>query len=94
MSEMNNISLGTSASTYLTLNGNRNFCFILCRYTDEIFERDCKGKMKGGTDWKLITLALDRDPWKLYLMFPSREIDKKNCVKIIRKFIYVKFRTS
>ena len=49
MSEMNNISLGTSASTYLTLNGNRNFCFILCRYTDEIFERDCKGKMKGGT---------------------------------------------
>ena len=31
--------------------------------------------MKGGIGWKLITLALDRDPWKLYLMFLSREID-------------------
>ena len=31
--------------------------------------------MKGGIDWKLITLALDRDPWKLYLMFLSQEID-------------------
>ena len=35
--------------------------------------------MKGGIGWKLITLALDRDPWKLYLMFLSREIDKQLC---------------
>ena len=34
--------------------------------------------MKGGIGWKLITLALDRDPWKLYLMFLSREIDLQN----------------
>ena len=32
--------------------------------------------MKGGIGWKLITKALDRDPWKLDLMFLSREIDK------------------
>ena len=24
--------------------------------------------MKGGIGWKLITLALDRDPWKFYLL--------------------------
>ena len=35
-----------------------------------------KEKWKG---WKLITLALDRDPWKLYLMRLSREIDIKLC---------------
>jgi len=27
--------------------------------------------MKGGIGWKLITLALDRDPWKFYMMFLS-----------------------
>ena len=26
-----------------------------------------------------LTLALDRDPWKLYLMFLSREIDLQLC---------------
>ena len=35
--------------------------------------------MKGGIDWKLFTSALDRDPWKLDLMFLSREIDIKLC---------------
>ena len=35
--------------------------------------------MKGGKGWKLITLALDRDPWKLYLMFLSQEIDLQLC---------------
>jgi len=42
--------------------------------------RNWKGKIKGGISWKLITLALDRDPWKLYLMFLSREIDIKLCL--------------
>jgi len=27
----------------------------------------------------IITLALDRDPYKLYLMFLSREIDTRLC---------------
>ena len=35
--------------------------------------------MKGGIGWKLITLAPDQDPWKLYLMFLSREIDIQLC---------------
>ena len=35
--------------------------------------------MKGGIGWKLITLALDRDPWKLYLMFLSQETDLQIC---------------
>ena len=35
--------------------------------------------MKGGIDWKLITLALDRVAWKFYLMFLSREIDLQLC---------------
>ena len=35
--------------------------------------------MKGGIGWKLITLALDPDPWKLYPMFLSREIDLQLC---------------
>jgi len=35
--------------------------------------------MKGGIGWKLIILALDRDPWKLYLMFLSRETDLQLC---------------
>ena len=35
--------------------------------------------MKGGIGWKLITLALDNDPGKLYLMFLSREIDLQLC---------------
>ena len=33
--------------------------------------------MKGGIGWKLIALALDRDPWKLHLMFLFLEIDIK-----------------
>ena len=47
--------------------------------TKMIYWRDCKGKMKGARSWKLITLGLDRDPWKLYLMFLSWEIDIKLC---------------
>ena len=58
--------------------------------------------MKGGIGWKLIALALDRDPWKLYLMFLSREINiqlyqiytKINIYTIlykIRGFKYIKF---
>ena len=35
--------------------------------------------MEGGIGWKLINLALDRDPWKLYLMFLSWEIDLQLC---------------
>ena len=35
--------------------------------------------MKGGIGWKQITLALDCDPWKLYLMFLSRETDLQLC---------------
>ena len=35
--------------------------------------------MKGGIEWKLITLALDREPWKFYLMFLSREVDLQLC---------------
>jgi len=35
--------------------------------------------MKGGIGWKLITLALDSDPWKLHMMFLSREIDIQLC---------------
>ena len=35
--------------------------------------------MKMGIGWKLITLALHRDPWKLYLMFLSRETDLQLC---------------
>ena len=46
--------------------------------------------MKGGIDWKLITLALDRDPWKLYLMFLSQEIDLQLC-QIYTKLIYIQF---
>ena len=56
-------------------------------------EGTVKKQWKEGIGWKLITLALDRDPWKFYLMFLSREIDI-NCVKIIQKFIFVKFRKS
>ena len=35
--------------------------------------------MKGGVGWKLITLALNRDPWKFYLMFLCRETDLQLC---------------
>ena len=38
-------------------------------------QSDCEGKIKGDIDWKLIALAFDRDPWKLYPMFLSRQID-------------------
>ena len=44
--------------------------------------------MKGGIGWKLITLALDRDPWKLYLMFLSREIDIQLCQNYTKINIY------
>ena len=44
--------------------------------------------MNGGIGWKLITLALDRDPWKLYLMFQSREIDIKLCQLYTKINIY------
>ena len=33
--------------------------------------------MERGIGWKLIILDNDSDPWKLYLMFLSREIDIK-----------------
>ena len=35
--------------------------------------------MKGGIGWKLITIVLDRDPWKLYLIFLSREFHINLC---------------
>ena len=44
--------------------------------------------MNGGKVWKLITLALDRDPWKSYLMFMSRETDIKLCQIHTKIFIY------
>jgi len=44
--------------------------------------------MKGGIGWKLITLALDRNPWKLYLMFLSRETDLQLC-QIYKKNEYI-----
>jgi len=47
--------------------------------------------MKVGIGWKLITLALDRDPRKLYMMFLFREIDLKLCqiYTKIRIYIYI-----
>ena len=47
--------------------------------------------MKGGIDWNLSYLGVDRNPCEFYLMFLSREIDKKNCVKFIQKSVYTKF---
>ena len=47
-----------------------------------------EGKMKGGIGWKLITLALDCDPWMFYLMFLSREIDIKLCQFYTKIHIY------
>ena len=44
--------------------------------------------MKGGIGWNLITLALDPDPWKFYLMSLSRETDLQRC---LRKLIYIQF---
>ena len=46
-----------------------------------------------GIGWKLITLALDRDPRKLYMMFLFREIDLKLCqiYTKIRIYIYIQF---
>ena len=47
--------------------------------------------MKEGIGCKLIILALDRDPWKFYLMFLSQEIDVKLCqilIDIIDNNIY------
>ena len=37
---------------------------------------------------------VDRYPWELYLMFPSREIDKKKYVKVTWKSINIKFLTK
>ena len=47
-------------------------------------------KLKGTVKekWKLITSALDRDPWKLYLMFLSREIDIQLCQIYTKTNIY------
>ena len=55
--------------------------------------RDCTGKIKGVIDGKLITLALDRDPCKLYLMFLSQEIDVKLCQIYTTIHIYI-YRNS
>ena len=47
--------------------------------------------MKGGVGWNLSNLGVDRNPCEVYLMFLSREIDKKNCLNIIQKSVYTKF---
>ena len=47
--------------------------------------------MKEGIDWNLSYLGVDRNPCVLYLMFLSRQIDKKNGVKFIQKSVYTKF---
>jgi len=41
-------------------------------------------------NWKLITLALDRDPWTLYRCSYLEKLIY-NCVKFIRKLIYIQF---
>ena len=35
--------------------------------------------MKGGKDWNLSILGVDRDPWEFYLMFISQEFYTKLC---------------
>ena len=51
--------------------------------------------MKGGIGWKLITLALERDPWNVYLKFLSREIDIKLCQFYAKIHIYtISYRNS
>ena len=45
------------------------------------------GKIKSGIGWYLNYLGVDRNPCEFYLMFLSREIDKKNCVKFIPKSV-------
>ena len=50
--------------------------------------------MKGGIGWKLIPLALDRDPWKSYLMFLSREIDIQLCQMYTKINVYTIFYKS
>ncbi len=47
--------------------------------------------MKVGIGWKLITLALDRDQRKLYMMFLFREIDLKLCQIYTKIRIYIQF---
>ena len=47
--------------------------------------------MKGVIGWDLSYLRVDRNPCEFYLMLLSREIDKKNGVKFIRKYIYMHF---
>ena len=54
----------------------------------DIHQKDCKGKMKGDIGWSIITLALDRDPWKLYLMFLSREINWKLCQIYTKVYVF------
>ena len=44
--------------------------------------------MQRDIGWKLITLTLDRDPWKLFLMFLSPEIDIKLCQIYMKIQIY------
>ena len=46
---------------------------------------------EGGIGWKLITLALVRDPWKSYLMFLSRETDLQLCQIYTKINIYIQF---
>ena len=77
------------------LNKYWKFSFSLDYYLewldDFIIGNNFKGTAKENwKGWKLITLALDPDPWKLYLMFLSREIDIKLC-QILRKCIYIQF---
>ena len=52
--------------------------YVYCTTFPNFLKGTVKEKWKGPViDWKIITLALDRDPWKFYLMFLSREIDTK-----------------
>ena len=51
--------------------------------------------MKGGIGWKLTTLALDHDLWKLYMMFLSREVNIKMCQIYTKIHIYtILYRNS
>ena len=83
----------------LGLNKYWKFLFSLDYYLewldDFIIGNNSKGTAKENwKGWKLITLALDPDPWKFYLMFLSREIDKKLCqiyTKILLYNIIYKF---
>ena len=60
---------------------SHNFLFlhisIIYNVSNIVFIKTVKGTVKEK--WKLIPLALDRDPWKLYLMILSGEIDLQLC---------------